>query len=416
MKSCIMAVLTAVMVVGVALCVRCPWKEKTKPPVIQRDEWKTDPEFCIEPVFEKHRERDDWRVDLQYCLDWEAKKIIKEKVFSPDRIGVYGLFSRSFDSNVAGHWETKDRGERYESRLKISNAHGETFSIDSVETLYTNGMGRLFDANSFQTKQRLTFIDREKETPKSLKVAYQGAEFTNSPTAMLNPTVLGKSVTIANVVLWLNGKTIAADYHCVLPPIFQIPNEIWAKTENDFLEIQFLAHDKVPVPSGVFEEKAVEQAFETATATSHDARLVSISPGFALAKSDGSVWLLGWTYNFSSSRESFSVPVTDLATVTNRLPLPKKSKEFLSKDILGSCIVEVNAVEMIFSTIKELKKDKPKFELLAALDNGKVRPIWDTGYLVKGINAYMFADTGQIVFKDGNSYKPFPGIIWNEVE
>src|ERR1035441_1876261 len=113
----------------------------------------------------------------------------------------------------------------------------------------------------------------------------------------------------------------------------------------------------------------------------------------------------GWEYDFWSPSKTFSIPRVDPSVVMEERSVDKPLL-VLDKSLLKTCLIDADVVGMMLRqgavSIDDITGASHHFRLIAVEMDGKKRPVWDVDYRVGGKKVYVFADTGEVVYREGN--------------
>lgn len=328
-------------------------------------------------------------------------------------------------------------GDEYEAEIEVGNPNPMPFSFDSIEMAFTDGVGRAFGKSPFSSLSGETIkmtkggdvtifhydgkrtppmkSDDLDDTPSDVVLkSHQAVAIRSSMASSLMPTICGRSFTVVNAQLVSGGKTVSETYRAVLPPIEKIPDGFNTPKGKGFV-LRLWPEANIPAPSGIFDQSTLDKAFRKAAEASSGAVLAEISPEIMTVNSygdDSTMHLPGrWCYRFWSPGHAFSIPQVDSSAV--KADTRDKPSVALDKESLKECAVDFDAVTMMLELVGA-KPDSEGFrcKLSATAVAGKPRPVWDVGYKLNGKKAYVFADTGQIVYFQNGIFEPFD-VIWN---
>ena len=360
-----------------------------------------------------------------------------------NKIGLSIKLARGSESSAGSAGISSGGNYKYEMEIRVCNLNQAPFRFDSVEIYFTDGLDNEFNNSCCESGQTIFLTkdgigiahqygdDKKEEQVDSIGKknldpdgfiipGYRTMKLRSSTTTKLTPTTCGRSITIINAMLCLNGKPVSGLYRAALPPLMKIPDDYRLAKDDGGYKIDLLPASELPASSGIFNPEILDRVFKKATATSPDAELVEVEPEImtTLSYVHRTARLLpaGWNYKFHSGGKRFSISRVDPSVVSSELsefPWPIFT---IDKKMMATCIVDCDtAVMMLESTNAECTgKDKTKFSLILAISDFKKRLAWDIGYKIDGKDVFIFADTGQFVYRDHDDFKPFAGIIWNE--
>jgi hypothetical protein len=353
------------------------------------------------------------------------------------KIGVILLLDRGFESSVGIGGFGGGGGYEYEGKIEVGNPHTTPFHFDSIEITFTDGVGGKFNRSAYPLVGETIVLteksiftayhydgdktvasgvrDNPDRTPTDQVLdSHQATRFRMSMAASLMPTICGKSFTMVNARIISGGKPVSEVYRAVLPPLMKIPDE-FSSSEESLFELRLWPEANTPLASGVFDPAVIDRAFQKIADVSSNAVLAMITPEMMTVNTyrDESTMHLpaGWRYQFWSPDRSFSVSQVDPSAIKSSTC--EKPLVALDKELLKSCVVDIDAVTMMLELVGAKSDDKDfHCRLVAMVVEGKSRPVWDVGYRLNGVKTYVFADTGQIVYEQDGGWKAFD-VIWN---
>ena len=346
------------------------------------------------------------------------------------KIGVQLTLNRDFDSSMG----MNSGGEKYGMEIQVGNPNENVFEFDTIDMEFTDGVNQKLGKGMFGESGQ-TLISTKKgnctvyhyggaknegmpvhepgdETDVVALPSHRAVSMRSGMTAMLMPTITGRSFTIMNASLCLNGRRLREVYRIVLPPLMKL--EYQMKLHSGY-KLRMWPERNIPGPSGAFVESTLEKAFQKAFSVASDAVLVGIFPEALTVNSYSAGGIMNvpavWHYQFWSSGRSFWVSVLDPSAVKDvkheKLIVP------LDREMLKKCIVDVDTVTMMLEEAHAIAdKEGYHCSLVAMIIDGKPRPVWDIGYRIGGEKASVMADTGTIVHIEGEAAKEFE-VIWN---